>query len=51
MELEFDITQSFNDDMAQLPPEQIERAKDQINLVADSLLNGKTALKQNSSIP
>ena len=51
MELEFDITQSFSDDMALLPSAQKERISAQINLVSKSLLNGQTAFRENSSIP
>ncbi len=51
MKLEFDITQSFSDDIALLPVIQRERVANQINLVSTSLLNGKTEFKENSSIP
>jgi len=51
MELEFDITQSFSDDLAHLPAAQREKVQDQINFVSGSLLNGETAFKENSSIP
>lgn len=51
MELEFDITQSFNQDIARLPSSQRENIEKQINIVSQSLLNGKTAFKENSSIP
>ena len=51
MELSFDITQSFSDDIARLPVEERDRVKDQINLVSGSLLNGKTVFSENSSMP
>ena len=51
MELAFDITQSFSDDMAGLPPVQKEAISNQINLISKSLLNGQVEFKQNSSIP
>jgi hypothetical protein len=51
MILEFDITQSFSDDMANLPKPQRKKIENQINLVSTSLLNGKTEFKENSSIP
>jgi len=51
MELEFDITQSFSDDMANLSEQERGMIINQINLVSASLLNGQTAFKENSSIP
>jgi len=51
MELEFDITQSFSNDMDHLPVGQRQNVSDQINLVSKSLLNGQTAFKENSSVP
>lgn len=51
MKLEFDITQSFNEDISELSDLQIEAVKKQINFVSQSLLNGQTAFKENSSIP
>lgn len=51
MELEFDITKSFNEDMSQLSSAQREQIGEQINVVSQSLLNGQTAFKENSSIP
>lgn len=51
MKLEFDITQSFSDDMARLPSGQRKNIADQINLVSQSLLNGQNEFKENSSIP
>lgn len=50
MELEFDITQSFNEDIAHLSSTQRENIREQINIVSQSLLNGKTVFKENSSI-
>jgi hypothetical protein len=51
MELEFDITQTFNEDMTHLSSDQRDKIGKQINIVSQSLLNGKTAFKENSSIP
>ncbi len=51
MELEFDITQSFSDDMGTLSERERSVVADQINLVSKSLLNGQTEFKENSSIP
>jgi hypothetical protein len=51
MELAFDITESFNRDMLLLSASEKEVVKKQINLVSQSLLNGQTAFKENSSIP
>jgi hypothetical protein len=51
MDLEFDITQSFSDDMASLSGETRRSVVDQINLISQSLLNGQTEFKENSSIP
>ena len=51
MRLEFDITQTFSDDMERLPKAQRKRVEDRINLVSKSLLNGQTEFKENSSIP
>lgn len=51
MELEFDITQSFNEDIVKLPDLQREDIGNQINKFSQSLLNGQTAFKENSSIP
>ena len=51
MELVFDITQSFSDDMAGLPLVQKEAISNQINLISKSLLNGQVEFKQNSLIP
>lgn len=51
MELEFDITKSFNEDINCLSSSQRENIEKQLNLVSQSLLNGKTAFKENSSIP
>jgi mRNA-degrading endonuclease RelE of RelBE toxin-antitoxin system len=51
MELEFDITQSFNQDIKRLSSAQRKNIEKQINFVSQSLLNGQTAFKENSSIP
>ncbi|MVN22027.1 hypothetical protein [Mucilaginibacter arboris] len=51
MELEFDITKSFNEDIALLSFPQRENIRKQINAVSQSLLNGKTAFNEDSSIP
>ncbi|MFI5139028.1 MAG: hypothetical protein ACHQIM_14490 [Sphingobacteriales bacterium] len=45
MELAFDITESFNQDMLLLSASEKEVVKKQINLVSQSLLNGQTAFK------
>lgn len=51
MKLEFDITQSFNKDISNLPASQKETIEKQINVISQSLLNGKTAFTENASIP
>ncbi|MFT4152321.1 hypothetical protein [Parafilimonas sp.] len=51
MQLEFDITQSFNDDLNYLSEEDKKKIKDQINFVSGSLLNGKEAFFENTSKP
>lgn len=51
MNIEFDITESFNNDIKQLPIEEQKKIKRQINFISGSLLNGKTAFFENSSKP
>lgn len=51
MKLEFEITKSFDEDISGLSSEQREMIGKQINIVSQSLLNGKTAFKENSSVP
>ena len=51
MELAFDITESFNQDMLLLSAAEKKVVKKQINNVSQSLLNGQTAFKENASIP
>lgn len=51
MQLEFDITQSFNDDLNLLPEEEKSKIIDQINFVSGSLLNGKKAFFENAFKP
>ncbi len=51
MEIEFDITQSFDEDMSRLNPLQRKVVGNQIDFLSQSLLNGKTAFKEHSSIP
>ncbi len=51
MEIEFDITQPFNEDVSKLSDLQREKVTNQINKISQSLLNGQTAFKENSSIP
>lgn len=51
MELEFRITESFDEDMKCLPAGEQNKVKDEINFVSGSLLNGKTAFMQNASMP
>jgi mRNA-degrading endonuclease RelE of RelBE toxin-antitoxin system len=51
MELEFNITESFDKDIKSLSTDRQDNIKDKINLVSGSLLNGKTAFMQNASMP
>jgi hypothetical protein len=51
MELEFRITQSFDDDMKVLSAADQSKVKDDINFVSGSLLNGKAAFMQKASMP
>ncbi|MEX8549402.1 MAG: hypothetical protein V5804_17510 [Mucilaginibacter sp.] len=51
MELEFDITKPFDEDMARLSSAKREKIGNQIDIVSQSLLNGQTAFKENSSVP
>ncbi len=51
MELEFDITKLFDEDIARLPSAQKENIGNKINLISQSLLNGKKDFNENSSIP
>ena len=51
MELEFRITQSFEQDMQNLSADQQNKLKDKINFVSGSLLNGKSAFMQEASMP
>lgn len=51
MHLEFDITQSFNEDLSHLSEDERNKIKDQINFVSSSLLNGKDAFFANASKP
>ena len=51
MELEFNITPQFNEDMSLLSSAQREEIGEQVNVVSQSLLNGQIAFKENSSIP
>lgn len=51
MDLEFDITQSFNEDISRLPPSQRENISGQVNIISQSLLNRKAEFKENASIP
>ena len=51
MELEFRITESFDEDMKCLSAGEQNKVKDEINFVSGSLLNGKTAFMQNASMP
>jgi hypothetical protein len=51
MQLEFDITQSFTNDIAQLATAEREQVTAQINVISGSLLNGQTAFKESASIP
>jgi hypothetical protein len=51
MELEFRITQSFDEDMKGLPSDEQNKVKEKINFVSGSLLNGKVAFMQKASMP
>jgi len=51
MNLEFDITQAFINDISHLSPIQKKKIEKQMDVVSQSLLNGKTEFKENSSIP
>ena len=51
MELNVDITHSFSEDMSYLSPAERETITTKINVVSQSLLNGKTDFKENSSVP
>ncbi len=51
MELEFRITQSFDEDMNGLSTEEQDKVKEKINFVSGSLLNGKSAFMQQASMP
>ena len=51
MELEFDIAPSFDDDIKRLPKDNRNKVVDQINLVANSFMNGKKEFHDNASIP
>lgn len=51
MELEFNITKSFDEDINVFPQEQQTKLKDKINLVSGSLLNGRTGFMKEASIP
>lgn len=51
MELEFDITQPFNEDINKLSNFEKEAVINQINSVSQSLLKGQTAFKENSYVP
>ena len=51
MELEFNITQSFDDDIKGLSTDQQHKIKQDINFVSGSLLNGKAAFMEKASMP
>lgn len=51
MNLEFLITESFDNDIKQLPAAQQNRIRNEINLVSGSLLNGRTCFMEKASIP
>jgi len=51
MELEFRITESFDEDMKSLPANEQNKVKEEINFVSGSLLNGRTTFMQNASMP
>jgi mRNA-degrading endonuclease RelE of RelBE toxin-antitoxin system len=51
MELEFNITRSFDEDIKELSTDHQNKIKDKINFVSGSLLNGKAAFMQEASMP
>ena len=51
MELEFQISQTFDDDIKSLPEENRVTVIDKINLVATSFMNGKKEFNENASVP
>ena len=51
MELEFRITESFDQDMKGLSTDNQNKIKDKINFFSGSLLNGKATFMQNASMP
>jgi len=51
MELEFRITQSFDEDMQGLSGEEQNKIKNKINFVSGSLLNGRSDFMHEASMP
>jgi len=51
MDLEFHITQSFDNDIKSLSEDRRNKITDEINLVSGSLLNGRTAFMDKASMP
>ena len=51
MNLEFLITESFDNDIKRLPEAQQNRIKDEINHVSGSLLNGRSFFMEKASMP
>lgn len=51
MKLEFLITESFDNDIKKLSAGRQSKIKSEINLVSDSLLNGRTSFMKRASMP
>ncbi len=51
MNLEFLITEGFDNDIKKLPEAQQNRIKDEINYVSGSLLNGRSSFMEKASMP
>ncbi|MCW3109389.1 MAG: hypothetical protein JWQ09_3895 [Segetibacter sp.] len=51
MQIEFDITKQFDEDIKNLTLDDREKVTEKINYISTSLLNGKTAFLENSFIP
>lgn len=51
MQLEFRVTEAFDKDMNGLPIKQRSKIKKGINLVSNSLLNGRTSFMEKASMP
>jgi len=51
MNLEFLITEAFDNDIKKLPEAQQNKIKDEINHVSGSLLNGRSSFMEKASMP